>query len=157
MRLLYGFLFSCLLIFAGGCTAPEDSSRLESAADTASGLYQPGSLVRTKSDAIIVAGKLFEERGGIQWTASPDAVLTEQLSYAEAVKWIGVGDGEYERWPQETRVWFVVFKGSWLLAPFDPTAANPSASLHYEGCIFSLFTASDGELMAIGDSVCPPN
>lgn len=155
MRTIYGFLFSSLLIFAAGCTAPEDSSGLEPAVDTAPGLYQPGSSVRTEFDAITVAGKLFEERGGIQWTASPDVVLTEELSYAEAVKWIGVGDGEYERWPRETRVWFVVFKGSWLLAPFDPTAANPPASLHYEGCIFSLFTASHGELMALGDSVCP--
>ncbi len=154
MRLLYGFLFSCLLVFITGCTVPEGSSRLEPAVDTTAGLYQPRSLVETKFDAITVAGKLFEEKGRLKWTESPNAVLTEEMSYADAVKWIGVGEGEYDLWPQETRVWFVVFKGRWLLAPLDSTQTNP-VPLPYEGCIFSLFTARDGELISMGDSACP--
>ncbi len=90
------------------------------------------------------------------WTEYPSAVLTKEMSYADAVKWIGVGDGEYDLWPQETRVWFVVFKGRWLVTPLDPTQTNPTP-LNYEGCIFSVFTARDGELISLGDSVCPAN
>lgn len=153
MRIFHGFLLSCLVIFIMGCAAPEGSSRLEPAADTASGLYQPGSQITTKVDAITVAGRLFEETG-TKWTQSPEAVLTEELSYTDAVRWIGVGEGEYDLWPHETRVWFVIFKGRWQLIPIGATEVNPSLP-EYEGCIFSLFTAKDGELISMGDSVCP--
>lgn len=156
MRLLYRFLFLCPLVFIASCSAPEDISRLEPTPDTTFGLYQPGSLVKTRLDAVTVGGKLFEEKGGIKWTESPSAVLTKEISYADAVKLIGVGDGQYDLWPQETRVWLVVFKGRWLLIPLDPTQTNP-APLNYEGCVFSLFTARDGELISMGDSICPAN
>jgi hypothetical protein len=156
MRFLYGFLLLCPLVFIAGCTTPEGISRPEPTPDTAPGSYQPGYLVKTKFDAISVGGTLFEEKGGIKWTESPNAVLAEEMSYADAVQWIGVSDGSYDLWPQETRVWLVVFKGQWLLIPLDPTQANP-APIHYEGCVFSLFTARDGELISMGDFVCPTN
>jgi hypothetical protein len=153
MRIFNRFLITCLVFFITGCTTPEDGSRLESAVDMVPGSYQPGSQVTTKVDAITVAGQLFEETG-TKWTQSPAAVLTEELSYAEAVRWIGVAEGEYDLWPHETRVWFVIFKGRWQLIPLGATQVSPSPP-EYEGCIFSLFTTRDGELISMGDSICP--
>jgi hypothetical protein len=81
-------------------------------------------------------------------------VFTEEVSYVEAQERLGVGEGQYDTWPRETRVWLVIFKGRWLLAPLDPNQAAPTP-LEYEGCGFVLFTAKDGEWMAMGDAVCP--
>jgi hypothetical protein len=78
------------------------------------------------------------------------------MSYADAQKRLGVGEGQYDRWPPETKVWLVIFKGRWLLAPLDPNQASPTP-VEYEGCGFTLFTARDGEWMAMGDAVCPAN
>ena len=86
-------------------------------------------------------------------TPKPALVFTEEISYADAQEWIGVGKGEYNRWPRETRVWLVIFKGRWLLTPMGP---GPSPTpIEYEGCVLTLFTARDGEWIAMGDAVCP--
>jgi hypothetical protein len=156
MRFLYRLLFSALLVFLAGCSAPESISGFTSTPQTTPEFHQPGSLVQTSSDAIAVGGKLFEEQGGFQWTRGPEPVFTEELSYEGAVALMGIGDGEYNLWPPETRVWLVVFEGQWLLAPLDPNQSNP-APLPYEGCLVSVFTAADGELISMGDATCPPN
>ncbi len=156
MRFLSRLLLSSLLILAAGCSAPKDISYLAPTPDATLGSYPPGSPVETRTDAITLASKLFEEKGGIKWIESPRTILTEEMSYAEAQKWIGVGDAHYELWSPETQVWLVVFKGQWQLIPLDPTQAAPP-SLGYEGCVFSLFTVRDGELISMGDSACPIN
>jgi hypothetical protein len=47
------------------------------------------------------------------------------MSYAEAVKKIGVGEGQYDLWPAEMRVWLVIFQGRWLLTPMGPSQPPP--------------------------------
>ena len=94
-----------------------------------------------------------EERG-VVWLGTPNAAFAEEMSYAEANKRIGVGDGQYDLWPEETRVWLVVFKGRWQMTPIDPSQAAPQP-LTYEGCALVLFTARDASLMTMGDAVCP--
>jgi hypothetical protein len=106
------------------------------------------------ADAVTVASNLFVEKGGIQWIEPPQTVFTEEMSYADAEERLGVGEGEYDRWPPETRGWLVIFKGRWLLTPLDPNQVSPTP-IEYEGCAFTLFTARDGEWMAMGDAVCP--
>jgi hypothetical protein len=66
------------------------------------------------------------------------------MSYVDAQQRIGVGEGQYNLWSRETRVWLVVFKGQWT-------------PVSYEGCLFLLFTAREGELMSMGDAICPTN
>lgn len=140
------FLFS-LFLLAAGCSAPTPALTASPSS------YQPGSPVVTTADAITVAGKQFVEMGGLQWIEPPQPVFTEEMSYADAQERIGVGEGEYNRWPRETRVWLVIFKGRWLLTPMGP---GPSPTpIEYEGCVLTLFTARDGEWMAMGDAVCP--
>jgi hypothetical protein len=130
------FLLS-LFILAAGCSAPKAASDSTPAPAATPLPYQPGSPVGTTADAVTVAGKLFIEKGGIQWIEPPQAVFTEEMSYADAQQRLGVGKGEYDRWPAETRVWLVIFKGRWLLAPLDPNQASPTP-VEYEGCGFTL-------------------
>ncbi len=118
------------------------------------GLDSSGSPVETRLAAIAVGRKLLEAKGGVKWIESPRTVLAEEMSYAEANRRIGLGDAQYDLWPQETRVWFVIFQGRWQLIPLDPTQAAP-LPVTYEGCVLSLFTATDASLISMGDSVCP--
>ncbi len=97
-----------------------------------------------------------EEKGSFQWIDAPTTILAKEMIYTEAVKWLGEGVAQYDLWPRETKVWLVVFKGQWQLMPLDPNQADPQP-LNYEGCVFSLFTVRNGEWMAMGDFVCPPN
>ena len=156
MRFLHTLLLSILLVLAAGCSATADVSDLTSLPAATHTLDQPGALVVTELDAITLGGTLFEEKGGIQWLDAPTTVLVKEMSYTEAVELLGEQVAEYELWSADTKVWLVVFKGRWQLVPLDPNQANPQP-LNYEGCVFSLFTAMQGEWMAGGDFVCPAN
>lgn len=79
-------------------------------------------------------------------------MLVEQMTYAEANRRIGLGEANYQIWPQDTRVWLVISQGKWSLAPMGP--AN-SAPVEYEGCLMSVFTARDGSFILNDDAVCP--
>jgi hypothetical protein len=152
MRSLTRLFLLSLFLLAAGCSAPKNAS--DSAPEAVSSPYQPGSPVETTADAVTVANKLFIEKGGVQWIEPPQTVFSEEMSYADAQERLGVGEGQYDRWPAETRVWLVIFKGRWLLTPLDPNQVSPTP-IEYEGCGFTLFTAKDGEWMAMGDAVCP--
>lgn len=154
MRFSTKYLLSLLLIITTGCSAAEGVYDLTPTPAAAPG--QPGDLVVTEHDAINFGSKLMEEKGGIQWIDAPTPVLVKEMSYVEAVNLIGEQIAQNDLWPGDTRVWLVVFKGRWQLIPLDPNQANPQP-LTYEGCGFSLFTARNGELIAMGDFVCPAN
>ena len=154
MRFLPKFLLSILFLLTASCSATKDVSFLTPTPAATPTLDQASDLVVTELDAITVGGKLFEEKGGIQWIDAPTIVLAKEMLYSEAVKLLGEGVAQYDLWPRETKVWLVVFKGQWQLIPLDPNQANPQP-LNYEGCVFSLFTAVKGEWLAGGDFVCP--
>lgn len=139
-----------------GCSVSEDTSYFAPTPEATHSQYLFGSPVDTRLTAIDVGRKLLETKGGIIWIESPRAVSAEEISYTDANRRIGVGEGQYDLWPQETSVWFVIFKGRWQLIPLDPTQAVPQP-VTYEGCVFSLFTASDASLISMGDFVCSAN
>jgi hypothetical protein len=143
-----------MFLLTASCSATKDVSFLTPTPAATPTLDQPSDLVVTELDTITVGGKLFEEKGGIQWIDAPTTVLAKEMLYSEAVKLLGEGVAQYDLWPRETKVWLVVFKGQWQLIPLDPNQANPQP-LNYEGCVFSLFTAVKGEWLAGGDFVCP--
>lgn len=156
MRFLPKFLLSILLLLTASCSASKDiSDRAPTPAATPT-LDSSSNLVATERDAITLGGQLFEEKGGIQWIDAPTTILAKELLYTEAVNLIGEQIAEYDLWSGDTKVWLVVFKGRYELIPLDPNQANPQ-SLQYEGCVFTLFTATKGEWMAGGDFVCPAN
>ena len=156
MRFLPKFLLSILFLLTAGCSVTEDVSDLTPTPAATPTLDQPSDLVVTELDAITLGGKLFEEKGGIKWIDAPTTILAKEMLYTEAVKLIGEQVAEYDLWAGDTKVWLVVFKGRYELMPLDPNQANPQP-LQYEGCVFSLFTAMNGEWMAGGDFVCPAN
>jgi hypothetical protein len=156
MRIAHRLLLSILLILTAGCSATEAVSDLTPTPDATPALKQPSDLVATELDAITLGSKLLEEKGSFKWIDTPATILAKEMMYMEAVQLIGEGIAEYDLWPQETKVWLVVFKGQWQLTPLDPNQENPQP-LNYEGCVYSLFTARNGELIAAGDFVCPAN
>ena len=156
MRILPKFLLSILFILTASCSATKAVSTLTPTPVAAPTLAQSSDLVVMEPDAITYGGKLFEEKGGIQWTDAPTTVLAKEMSYMDAVQLVGQGVAQYDLWSRETKVWLVVFKGRWQLTPLDPNQENPQP-LDYEGCVFTLFTAMKGEWMAGGDFVCPAN
>ena len=156
MRFLAKFLLSILLLLTASCLATKDISDHTAMPAATPTLDQPSDLVATELDAITLGGKLFEEKGGIQWIDAPTTILAKEMLYTEAVKLIGEQVAEYDLWSGDTKVWLVVFKGRYELIPLDPNQAN-AQPLQYEGCVFSLFTAMNGEWMAGGDFVCPAN
>ena len=152
MRPLFSFLLLSLLILMAGCSAPGATPAPAQVPGATLTPPPPGSSIETAADAVTVANSLFEEN--IDWIGSPQAVFVEEMSYKEAQERLGVGEGDYDRWSPETRVWLVVFEGQWELMPLGPPEATLTP-VRYEGCLFSLFTASAGEWMAAGDAVCP--
>ena len=152
----YRLLLTIWLVLTAGCSAKEAVSNPTPIPNATPVLDQRGDLVVTELDAITLGGKLFEEKGGIQWIDAPTTVLAKEMLYTEAVNLIGEQVAEYDLWSGDTKVWLVVFQGRWELMPLDPNQANPQP-LQYEGCVFSLFTAMSGEWMAGGDFVCPAN
>ena len=156
MRFLPKFFLSILFLLTASCSTTKDVSTLTATQAANPAPVQPGDLVATEPEAITFGGKLFEEKGGIQWIDAPTTILAKEMLYTEAVKLIGEQVAEYDLWSGNTKVWLVVFKGRYELMPLDPNQANPQP-LQYEGCVFSLFTAMNGEWMAGGDFVCPAN
>ena len=153
MRILYLLLLSCVLVLAAGCSKPEGTSYPAPVPDDTPSLYPPESPVDTSPAAITIGTKLLEDKG-IIWIESPTVAFAEEMSYAEASERIGLGNTQYDLWPPETRVWFVIFNGRWQLIPLDPNQAAPQP-LSYEGCLLLVFTAGEGEFLAMGDAVCP--
>lgn len=156
MRFFPKFLLSTLLLLTASCSATKNVSYRTPTPTATPTLSQPSDLVVTELDAITLGGKLFEEKGGIQWIDAPTTILAKEMLYTDAVKLIGEQVAEYDLWSGDTKVWLVVLKGRYELMPLDPNQANPQP-LPYEGCVFSLFTAAKGEWMAGGDFVCPAN
>ena len=158
MRFLYIILLS--LVLMAGCSTPEGTLYLKptptatATATATASLSQPGLPVGTKSAAIATGIKLLEERGGVKWIEPPDAIFVEEMSYVDANRLIGLDEAQNDLWHPETRVWLVIFKGRWQLIPLDPAQAAPQP-VTYDGCGQVLFTASGGELISMGDAVCP--
>ena len=156
MKLSHRLFLSIMFVLTASCSATEVVSDLTPIPAATPTPAQPADLVTTEPDAIAHAGKLLEENGGFQWIDAPTTILSKEMPYSEAVRLLGEGVAQYELWPRDTTVWLVVFKGRWQLVPLDPNQENPQP-LNYEGCIFTLFTARNGEWMAAGDFVCPTN
>jgi len=154
MRFLYRLLLSSVLILVVGFSACKDTSPVTPIPESTLSVDRSGSLVETRLASESVGTQLLEAQEGFTWIESPQAVLAEEMSYAEANKQIGLNTPQYDLWPAETRVWLVIFKGRWELVPLDPTQVE-ALPVAYEGCLLILFTAKDASMISVGDSVCP--
>ena len=97
-------LLTGALILAAGCSAPEASTSDEPTAEAPAAVYSPASALTTTDQAITAGAELLETSDGTTWIDGPRPVLAGQMTYAEAVRQIGIGDGDYETWPEETQV-----------------------------------------------------
>ncbi len=101
--------------------------------------------------------QLLEGPGDFHFVEPPVAYVTQQMSFEEAHKYIPMlSPGYAPDIPgapyRETRVYLVAFRGRWQVTPGGPPGTAPAP---YEGCLFVLFTAADGKLIAAGDTTCP--
>jgi hypothetical protein len=153
LRVACNLILAGVLLLAAGCMRAEATAPVASAGAVSGSAGAGAKAVRTRADAEI-AGKNSLQAPGFEWIGSPRLALAEEMSYAEAVKKIGVGDGQYDVWRPETRVWLVIFQGSWLLTPMGPSQPPP-APIRYEGCLMTVLAAGDASRIAAGDAVCP--
>jgi hypothetical protein len=153
MRALYSLLLSSVLILAAACSPPKHTASPAPIPEATAGPYRLGSPVETKIEAVSVGSQLLQAPG-FKWIGSPRVVLAEQMTYAEANTRMGLGEAQYDVWPEETSVWLVVFQGQWKLIPVNPATPSPP-SMSYEGCVMTIFAARDGSLISKGDAVCP--
>ncbi len=106
-------------------------------------------------DPVATAKQLLDAAYPPVWLEGPTAVLTQQMTYAEARKWVPAMSPEGEQyWGSQTSVWLVIMKGRWQLLPYGQTQGPPAPTV-YDGCLLVLFKAADGTLIANGDSLCP--
>ncbi len=141
-------------ILAAGCAGTGVATHVQPSPASTVAAYQLGFPVMNKAEAVIAAEKGLEDPL-FKWTEPPTALFVEEMSYAEANALIGLGEpdeAQYQLWPRETRVWFVIFEGRWTLRPMGPQDAPPNA---FEGCLLTVFASRDGTRIAAGDSACP--
>ncbi len=142
MRTLFGLLIASTVILTA-CAAPRPATSVAAGIQpTAEEASVPAGL-----DPVQTAHQLLEA-GDWRWLDAPNPLIVRQMSYSEAHKWLPMLSNEgYGTWGPGTSMWFVVFKGRW--GTTDPQAVN------YEGCLFVLFTANEGRLVATGTTHCP--
>jgi hypothetical protein len=140
-------------LLAAGCARPVEPPRSASTNPPPAAAYELGGPVVNPQQAELAGRQLFE-RPGQSWLGHPKLVLAEEMEYQQAVRRIGVGEGQYDLWPEHTRVWLTVFQGRWQLMPMLPpgTLAAPNT---FEGCVLVVFAAADGGFISMGDAVCP--
>lgn len=142
-----------MFLLAAGCSRIEIPATVERGPGPVASDESASPAVTSRSEAEAV-GKRLLETPGFAWLEPPKLAAADEMSYAEAVKLIGVGEGQYDRWPADTRVWLVIFEGRWELAPMGPPN-QVQTPLPYEGCLMTVFAARDGSLISVGDAVCP--
>ncbi len=153
MKYLAAFMILVFAFALAGCAAPGGLATPTSLPQPTVAAVevvpaQPGS-----ADAAAIGKRLLEVEG-FTWVGSPEAVLAEQMTYAEAAQKIPPMRDEAPHnplWP-DGRVWLVILRGQWDLVPMGPPGAPPN---RYQGCIMVLFTAADNQVVAAGDTLCP--
>ncbi len=149
MRYLYALSLAYLMILAAGCSASQPAATIE--------------LVPTPTPDVAISmpmnAGLDPVQTGLQLLASADwrqlespaAVDVRQMTYVEARQLIPMLSEEGEQfWGRETPLWLVVYRGRW--GSSDPAQINAQP---YEGCLFVLFRAADGKMIATGTTACP--
>ena len=146
MRFLYSFLLACMLVLAVGCSAPAEKATPVT--------NPPVSMVAARTDAVNIALHILDTEG-TRWLEPPRAALVEQMSYAHAHELIPMlSDPRDTNQNPETQLWLVIFQGRWRLLPYGQTQGEPTPTV-YEGCGFVLIAAATGDLVAMGDTLCP--
>ncbi len=156
MRFLLALLLASLLATVG-CTATAVVAPPEP------GVPLPQSTVPVTEDLILPAqpglnpvetGRQLLEAGGRRWLEPPIPVLVREMPYSEARQWLPMlSEGGEAYWGAQTSVYFIIYKGVWV--PTDPGGGPDRPPVTSPGCLMVLFRASDGALIAAGDSACP--
>ncbi len=163
MRSTHVLLVSIVLVLTG-CAAPKSAPIVEpspqpSAEPAASPQLEtaapPMPPVSADPYAVQTGRRLLDEAYPPVWLEGPQPVFAQQMTYAEAHKWLPMLSQEGDQvWGKETPVWLVIFKGRWQLLPYGQSQGTPAPTV-YDGCLMVLFRAADGKLIANGDSLCP--
>ncbi len=145
MRFLYGFLLASILILAAGCSAPAEKVMPVT--------NPPSSVVAARNDAFNMALRILDSEG-TRWLEPPRAALVEQMTYAHAHELLPMSSDPPDAAFAEKQVWLVIYQGRWRLLPYGQTQGEPAPTV-YEGCGFVLITAAAGDVIAMGDTLCP--
>ncbi len=150
MKALHCLLLSGVLILAAGCSALPATPTAEllpriTAGEPAIPPVEPG--------PALTGRQLLEGPGDYHFVEPPVAYVTQQMTLTQAHKLIPMLSPETDQvWGTQTPLYLVAFRGRWEVTPMGPAGAPP---VLYSGCLFVLFTAADGRLIAGGDTTCP--
>ncbi len=151
-QILSGLVLVGCLISSGGCSAPADNAYLTPISDATIAAYRPGPSVRTKLDAVLV-GRLQISSTRLDQVSTPRAIFVQEMTFAEANR--KVTEPLPQSNPMDSKVWLVIFQGTWQLMPPDPTHTVTPPPPYY-GCVYALFYAEHAEPIADGGTSCPP-
>jgi hypothetical protein len=142
------FLFALMVLFSSillvNCLSSiartEDNTYLTPIPDSTRAAYREKRPINNRFDAVLEATQdIYFSR--MRFTqGAPTVMFTEEMTLAEAKKLIPKDPGEIyssEDRPDDTKVWLVVFKGSWQIAP-------PGGGLLplETGCIYAILDAN---------------
>jgi hypothetical protein len=105
-------------------------------------------------DQAVLAARAFLSSTKLENLIPPEVVVVQQRSVAGAQKEIAKNGGGIGNIPPETPVWFVIFKGKWLVHHPFPGVTEPPPTL-YEGCQYVWISELNNGFGATGDIPCP--
>ncbi len=155
MRFPVAILLSTILLAVVGCMATQIATPTAPVPQISNPGAVPESGVLTRLQAADAGRQWMLTREGTRWLDGPRTVLVEEMTYEQAGMRIPpLSKGEEALRPPEMLVWLVIVQGRWEGMPGGPPGATLTPNV-YDGCLFVLFTARDGSLIATGDTQCP--
>ncbi len=155
MRFLYPLFCLCIIILAAGCSASGIAASFVPPPQPTADESSPVAPVAAALNPVETARQLLDAAYPPVWLDGPTPALVQQMTFTEARQVMPALSEEAEQvWGRQTSVWLVIFKGRWQLLPYGQTQGPPAPAI-YDGCLLVLFRASDGSLIANGDTACP--
>jgi hypothetical protein len=147
-------LLAAGLLILQGCASVDNEYLTPASAETLSA-HTPSTPIETKLEAVIAARLMIRDGRRVE-SETPQVVYVGKSSLNEAMNILYNTAGvEYEKGPNEDKVWLVIFRGTWLIFG-PPSPDGMSESTLRAGCAHALFTAAERRLISSGGSQCPP-
>jgi hypothetical protein len=134
------FVISIFVVFSGLRSGIEDDTYLTPIPENTWTAYREKRPISNQFDAVLEATQYVYYSRMTFTQGPPKVVFTEEMTLAEAKNLIPKDPSEvssYEDRPDDTKVWLIIFEGSWQIHPPDGELL-PLES----GCIYTIIDAN---------------
>jgi hypothetical protein len=147
------FLVSCSISTpTPSMGASEDNAYLTPVLESTLSAYREKWPITTKLDAVINASEYIYSTRMTFTQGPPKVIFTEEMTLVEAKRIVPKNPGlvySHEDRPDDTKVWLVIFEGSWQIYPPDGDLL-PLES----GCIYAIIDANQSARNQGGTGIC---